>query len=1014
MQGKGLIKWFLILIALVCVLQFIYFIPTNRVEADAAAYAEKIGGSDTKSAAFKIARAKYLDSMSTEEIFSIPLIKKYTYNELKQQQLALGLDLKGGMSAVLQVDLEDFLKSLAGKNQTNTEFTKALANAKEKMKTSQSDYITLFSQEFRAIAGDNKMNRIFGKAEALGSISNTTDDGTITRLLRTKANETVNTTFDRLKKRIDKLGVTQPNISLDASRDLIVVEMPGIDNPQRARDFLSTSAKLEFWETFRNNDAGIAAAFQAADAKSKSTAPAAPIDSTSTAPIKVDSVATPVYDSLGNVIDTVMKAATATDIASPASASGALLSALTLVPKPGSVIIGQATKGKMGTINGILDRPDVKALFPANSKFMWSDKPSVNAEGITTNLYDLYLIKKQGDSDVAQLDGDVVTSATQTLDPNTGKVEVILRMNAQGAKTWGNMTTKASNDGNREIAISLDNEIISAPSVRQPITGGVSSITGNYTVEEAIDFAGILEVGKLPAKPQIIQENTVGPSLGAENISKSLKALSIGFLIVIATMIFYYGGAGIVSILALLLNVFLIFGTLSSLGTVLTLPGIAGIVLTIGMAVDANVIIFERIKEELRDGKSVKDAVADGFYHSYSSIIDANVTTLITAMILAYFGLGPVRGFAVVLIIGVLSSMFTAVLVTRMMIEWWLNRGKTLSFWNASTKESFAHINVDWIKLRKPMYIASAVLTLIGVVSIFTKGFDLGVEYQGGYSYNVQFAGTPPNADQLREGLTAPFGISPVVKAVDNDNTFNITTSYLVNDNAQDAGDQVLAKLHEGINQVTKGNVSIDDFKNAETGDDKTHIVTSTKVGPVIADDLKQTSMIAVVLALLAIFIYILMRFNKWQYSVGAIISLMHDTLMVIGIFSLLKGLVGFTLEVDQAFIAAILTVIGYSINDTVIVYDRIRENVGLYPTKSNAEIINSAINSTLSRTTLTSFTTWIVIFILFIFGGDSIKGFAFALTIGLLVGTYSSIFIASPIVYDLTDDLRMGSRSKA
>jgi len=488
--------------------------------------------------------------------------------------------------------------------------------------------------------------------------------------------------------------------------------------------------------------------------------------------------------------------------------------------------------------------------------------------------------------------------------------------------------------------------------------------------------------------------------------------LLIGFFLVIVTMIAYYAGAGIIAILSLLLNVFLIFGTLSSFGTVLTLSGIAGIVLTIGMAVDANVIIFERVKEELASGKSLKQSIVDGYYHSYSAIIDANVTTILTAMILSYFGLGPVKGFAVVLIIGVLSSVFTAIFVSRLLIDWWVGRGNDLSYWTGFSKGAFKNINIDWIGRRKIAYAISSIVIVAGFISMMTRGFDLGVDYKGGYSYNIQFVGNENvNADLLRDGLTADFGAAPVVKQVDTENTFNVTTSYLISETAEDTPTKVLAKLHEGVNKIAKSNVSFEDFSNNETGADKIHIISSAQVGPTIADDLKRSSLYAGIFALLAVFLYILLRFSRWQYSAGAILAVFHDALIVLSVFSLGAGFLPFSLEIDQAFIAAILTVIGYSINDTVIIFDRIREYFGLHVNKSKDEVINDAINSTLSRTLMTAFTTVIVILILFLFGGDSIKGFSFALLVGIVVGTYSSIFIAAPILHDLASDLRINKR---
>jgi SecD/SecF fusion protein len=1013
MQGKGLVKVLLVLVTLVCLLQFAYFIPTNKVENAADAYAEKLTGISPEKATnvdFKLARAKYLDSVSGLEIFSIPMVKSFTYSELKKQQLALGLDLKGGMGAVLQVDLADFLKSLAGRNANNADFLKALDNAKVALKSSQSDYVTLFSEEYRKIAGPDKLARIFARSEALGEINTSTNDGVVTRLIRQKANETVNLTFERLKKRIDKLGVTQPNVSLDPNRDIILVEMPGIDNPARARQFLQSSAKLEFWETYRLSDPGIIQALQAADAASSNGKTGLDTTGTTNAVVMKDSL---IYDNLGNIKDTVKVAST--ESKTSANGTGVLLSALSLNNGAGGAVIGLADKSKKALISSILEGENIKALMPKNSQFMWSYKPSQGADGKPTSNYELYLIKKQANTDDAPLDGDVVTSAIQTLNSINGQVEVNLRMNAAGAKKWAEMTTKAANDNNREIAIALDGEIVSAPRVNDPITQGSSSISGNYSVEEAVDFASILEVGKLPARTNIVQESNVGPTLGKANIDKSINSLLVGFAMVILTMILYYAGAGIIAILALFLNVFFIFGTLSSFGTVLTLSGIAGIVLTMGMAVDANVIIYERIKEELSAGKDLKTAIREGYYHSYSAIIDGNVTTILTAIVLAYFGLGPVKGFAVVLIIGVMFSVFTAVFVSRLLIDWWVGKGKDITFWTNFSKGAFKNIHIDWIGKRKYAYMFSGTLILCGLISMFTRGFDLGVDYRGGYSYNIQFAGSEGmTSDKLRDGLTKTFGATPVVKQVDAENTFQVTTSYLATETAENTSSKVMAKLHEGISQITGSKVSIEDFSNNESSQDKIHIISSAQVGPTIADDLKRSSFYAGILALLAIFIYILLRFNKWQYSAGGIIALAHDALVVMSVFSLLNGLVPFSLEVDQAFIAAILTVIGYSINDTVIVFDRIREYFGLNVNKSNDQIINDAINSTLSRTIMTSFTTIIVVLVLFLFGGSSIKGFAFALLIGIAIGTYSSIFIASPILHDLAADLKIKRRQPA
>lgn len=983
MQGKGLLKAFLILMSIVCLIQLFYFLPTSKVERNADEYATKMSGQLTgfeKDMAFKAARAKYLDSMSTEKIFNVPVIGVgYTYSDLKQRQLNLGLDLKGGMSTLLEVDLSELLTALAGRNAKDSEFVQAIANAKLAQQNDQSNFISLFVTEYRKIAKDKPLARIFAQSEALGgSINLETSDNEVERLLRERADQTVDLTFKMLKERIDRLGVVQPNITLDKARDLILVEMPGIDNPERARQFLQKNAQLEFWETYRLTDAGIMAALQQADQRlSGDTSAVAALDT------------------------------------SALKTGGPLLSLLKL-NNPGNptapiTVLGLVDKNKKEAVMSMLTKPEIQSLFPKNIRFMWSYKPHQDyTTKLLTNQYELYAIKTTPGTDKAPLDGEVVTDASATQDQVTGEPQVSLIMNAVGAKKWAELTQKAY-EGNaegqkREIAIALDNEVVTAPGVNNgPITGGSSVISGSFNVQETVDLSNILEVGKLPAKTKIIQESNVGPSLGKANISKSLNSLVIGFALVMLFMLLYYSGAGIISILALFANIIFILGSLSSFGTVLTLPGIAGIVLTIGMAVDANVIIYERIKEELRSGKSVLDAVQEGFSHSYSAIIDANVTTIITALLLSYFGIGPIKGFGVVLTIGVLSSMLTAVLLAKLLIDSWMKGGhRSLSFWNSASKDALSTLNIDWVGKRKIAYIFSGTLIVAGLVSIFTRGFDLGVDFQGGHSYNVQFdASQKVTADQLRDKLTAVFEASPVVKVVDTENTFNITTSYLINDNSEGVEEKVATKLHEGLTTITGSKVSFEQFKAGDAANDM-KLLSSSKVGPTVADDIKKSSVYAGLFALIAIFLYILFRFSKWQYSAGAVIALFHDALITLGMFSLLKGLVPFSLEIDQAFIAAILTVIGYSINDTVIVFDRIRENLGLNPNRSESDIINESINRTFSRTTFTSLTTLFVVIGLFLFGGASIKGFAFALLVGITIGTYSSIFIATPVMIDL------------
>ncbi len=1001
MQGKGLIKFFLIALTVVCLWQYLYILPTSKVERAADSFAASAAANAPeadKYTAEKVARVAFLDSMSSETVFSIPLLKKFTYQELKSKQLNLGLDLKGGMSVVLQVDLKDFLKSMSADNK-DADFLKALESASERQKSAQTDYVTLFAEEFKKISNGKTLASVFSRNESLKErINFETSDAAVLTVIRQKANETVDLTFKRLKDRIDQFGVTQPNVSLDAARDLIVVELPGVDNPERARRLLQAAAKLEFWDVYRATDAGVTGAFMEADSKLKRL-----LAGDSSAVAKVDSIYELKKDSLGNVIDSV-KVAKKDD----AMGGGPLLSLLSLnagsaeqLIAPQSVL-GIADKNKMKAINEYLARPEIKQLFPRDMEFRWSAKSMKGVKGAVTNNFELYGIKKVRGKEEAPLEGDHVTNAASNPDSRSGEVAVTLKMDNRGAKIWADMTTKAANDGNREIAIVLDDRVMSAPRVINPITGGDSNISGDFTIQEGNDLANILQIGKLPAKTSIIQEALVGPSLGKENIAKSLLSMILGFIAIMVIMIAYYTSAGIISVIALIANVFFIMGILTSMGTVLTLPGIAGLLLTMAMAVDADVIIYERIREEIRAGKELSQAIKDGFKGSYSAIIDGNVSNLLVAFVLAYYGLGPIKGFAVVLIIGIMASLFTAVLVCQLMIEYWLNKGKTLKFSNSWSDGIFSNINVDWVGKRRIAYVVSSVVILAGVASYFTRGFELGVDFKGGYSYNVQFDKNQSiSSDQLHTTLDKAFNSTTGIKTVDTKNTYNITTSYLVNERNEDTDSKVLAKLHEGLNEALGGSLKLEEFKKSDGIG--THIISSTKVGPTVADDIKSSAFKSMALALFLVFVYILIRFSKWQYSLGTVISLFHDVLIVLSVYSMLHGILPFSMEIDQAMIAALLTVVGYSLNDTVIVFDRIREFVGMNAGKSKKLVINDAINNTLNRTVMTSFITLVTLLMLFIFGGSAIKGFTFALLIGIFAGTYSSIFIATPIVVDLT-----------
>jgi len=1012
MQGKGFIKFFLAAFAVVSVIQFAFLIPTWSVESKAENYAASHCTGEDNDVCLRAQKAKYLDSISTEAVFSIPLIKSYTYQELKGSQLGFGLDLKGGMSVLLQVDLRDFIRALAG-NKADKSVEDALNKATELQKNSQTDYITLFSQAWDQTSGGKQLNSVFKYSDVLkNEVNSSSSNSQVIALIRGEADKTVARTYEMLKQRIDKLGVVGPTVSLDKGRDLILVELPGIENPQRARQFLQSAAKLEFWNVYRITDSAVGSKFALANDKLKKMGSGEDVSTTTPATdtLQTDTTGTTSVDTTGAKETTAQQDTTKPkDTPSLDNTNGPLFDVFT--PNNGSrgyAVMGQAQKNKIAEINAMLSRPGIKELFPADVMFLWSRKPVKDADGVQTkDIYELYAIKKEQGKNAAPLEGDHVTDASASPNPTTGELAINLRMDAEGSRIWGNMTTKAANDNNREIAIVLDSTVVSAPGVQNAILTGSSEITGTFSLEEANDIANILEVGKLPAGTKIIQESLVGPSLGKENINTSMIALLLGFLLVLAFMIFYYGSAGFVSIIVLFLNVVFLLGTVSSIGTVLTLPGIAGIVLTIGMAVDANVIIFERVREELREGKTVMVAIREGYRHSYAAIIDGNLTTLLTAFVLAVFGLGPIKGFAVILIWGIIFTFFTAVLVSRLMIEWWVGKGKELTFWTPATKNVFANLNIDWMSKRKSFYVVSAVITVLGFISFFTRGFDLGVDFKGGYSYNVVF-NQATEAEAIREALTPAFGKTPVVKAVDTENTYNILTDYMVKEEGDSVQDQVVAQLHKGLGSLA-GGATLTDFKSPDGNG--THIISSSKVGPTVADDLRKSAWKSVFFGLLVIFLYILLRFNKWQYSLGAVIATAHDALIVVSVFSLMHGILPFPMEVDQAFIAAILTIIGYSVNDTVIVYDRIREYFGKYHDKSKNEIINMAINSTMSRTLITSLTTLFTVLILWIFGSGSIKGFAFALVLGIAVGTYSSVFIASPVMADLTKgDIGTGS----
>jgi len=711
-------------------------------------------------------------------------------------------------------------------------------------------------------------------------------------------------------------------------------------------------------------------------------------------------------DSLGNV-DSTRQIPQINEVPNPAfQDAGPLFSRLQpWPPQERGADLGIAEKKNISQINEYLNSKEIKALFPPDLEFRWGAKPETR-EGIR-GKYTLFGIKIPREG-LAPLDGSVVTRASAQPDPTSGEVTVSLQMNNDGSRIWSEMTTEANKKGNREIAITLDDEVVSAPSVNQPITGGSSSITGSFSLDEANNLSNILEVGKLPARTFIVQESQVGPSLGQDNINKSLTTMLLSVTLLCLFMWMWYAGGGFVSMIALLLNIFFLIGTLASMGTVLTLPGIAGIVLTLAAAVDANVIIYERIREEMAAGLGTLKAISVGFNRALPAILDANLTTFMTAAVLMYFGLGPIKGFGTVLLIGILTSLLTAVLMSRMITDWWTSKGREIAYDRSFSKDFLAKLNIDWMGNRRIAYTISGLLIAVSIGSFMTRSFDLGVDFKGGFTYNVQFD-KDVEIGNLRDALTTTFGGAPIVKSVSTDNVYNITTDYMIDESGEGVQDKVLAKLHEGI-IAAAGNVDIENFKNTDgTG---THILSSSQVGATVADDIRYSSYLAGSIALLLIFLYLLFRFRKWQFSMGAVGALFHDVIITLGFFSLLHGIVPFSLEIDQAIIACILTVIGFSVNDTVVVFDRIREYMGLFPGASKEMVINKAVNTTMSRTLITSGTTIAVALLLFLFGGSATAGFAFGMLVGLTISTYSSIFVASAIVVDTVKEPTLNERT--
>ena len=984
MQNKGLVKLFALLFGLVSIYQLSFTFKANQIEKTAEEIAiNKIADTeDDYRAKRSQEEANYLQAIETDTVFNIG-IAKFTYNEVKAKAMNLGLDLKGGINVILQVSVKDILKGLAN-NTKDPVFNKALEDATELQKNSQNTYLEDFFIAFDNIKGDTKLASpdIFYTKELDGEIEGSMTDDEVKSIISTKIDESIVSAFEVLRKRIDEFGVTSPSIQRLGTSGRILVELPGVKDVERATGLLQSTAQLEFWDAYKGEQF-IGFLYQA-DAVLKDIIDTKKETQDNESQDEENTLDSQIDDLLGDAETDSTAVATVSPLVSLVKGSG----------YPGGPVIAKFEIKNKQTVLDYLNMPEVKGLLPAEQryvKFVFG-KPEKDSE-----LVDLYALIGNREN-TPQLSGAVVTDARNQFGP-TGKSEVSMQMNSKGAKIWEEMTGKAFNQGS-QIAIVLDDVVYSAPGVTTgPIAGGSSSISGDFSLNEAIDLANVLRAGKLPASADIIQSEVIGPSLGQEAIDSGTKSFMIALVLVLLWMIFYYGKAGVFADIAMLLNILLIFGILSGLGAVLTLPGIAGIVLTIGMSVDANVLIFERIREELAKGKGQKESIKDGFNNALSSILDANITTGLTALILFIFGTGPIKGFATTLLIGIGTSLFTAIFITRLLIDWYANKGGKLTFTTAITKNLFRNININFLNKRKIAYIVSSVFILLSLGSLFTNSLDQGVDFVGGRTYQVRFA-QDVSASEITGVLSQPniFG-SADAKTFGDANQLKITTKYKVNETGAEVDEAIRKSLFNALQPYLEG-LSYQDFiSDANT---KTiGLMKYYKVSPTIADDIKQASFWAILGSLVVVFLYILFRFKRWQFSLGAVAAVFHDVLIVLGIFSLTYKFMPFSMEIDQAFIAAILTVIGYSLNDTVVVFDRIREFFNEHASWDFNRVINVSLSSTLSRTLNTSLTTLVVLLAIFIFGGDSIRGFMFALIIGIVVGTYSSLFIATPIMYD-------------
>lgn len=985
MQSKGAIKLLAILLALACIYQLSFSLKTRSVEKAAAEYAKSFPAEEQASM-----EQYYLDSVENKTVYNVG-IAQFTYKQCKEKEVNLGLDLKGGMNVMLEIQVEDVVKSLAGESRHEPAFVAAIESANKALREGTGGYIETFAEAYEKETNGGQLVDIFispDRKDIKAGMSN----AEVVKVLKAETDDAIAASFNIIRSRIDHFGVTQPNIQRLPNSNRILVELPGVKEPERVRKLLQGTASLEFWTTYNGTD--LVPSLMQADRVVKSVYGEEIAAESEVVKEEPQQSVSTLIDEVGN-----QEAATEQEaVASRYSRERNPLLALLNPDYAGGAVIGAANAADVAAINKYLALPEVRDCFPSDVVFKWAIKGDPNADG---RLF-LYAIKVERPDGKAPLDGSVISDARAAYAQQGADAEVSMAMNSNGITEWAQLT--ADNVG-RCIAIVLDGYVYSAPVVRQKIEGGNSSISGNFTIQEAQDLANVLKSGKVPAPARIIQDTVVGPSLGQESINSGLISFVIAFILVLLYMGLFYKTAGWLSDIALITNIFLLMGCLVSFGAVLTLPGIAGIVLTMGMAVDANVIIYERIKEELRGGKGLASAIKDGFSNAYSAIIDGNLTTIITGIVLFIFGNGPVQGFATTLVIGIITSLFCSIFITRLLIEWVVGKWGKIAFSRSWSENWLANVQFDFIGKRKYSYIASGVVIVASVISLCVLGLNRGVDFTGGRTYVIRFD-KDVTAEQVRGALDGAFvgadaaKASFEVKQYGKENQMRIVTQYKYDDTSEETTAEVDEIIYNALKGLYSYEITLDGFKNTQT--DVNGIVSADKIGPSIAKDMTMGAIWAVLFSLVAIGLYIAFRFKRWQWASGATMALAHNVFVVIGLFSILYSVMPFSLEIDQAFIAAILTIIGYSINDTVVIFDRIREYISLYPKRALRDNINKAVCSTLSRTMNTSGTTLVTLLAIFIFGGETIRGFVFALLIGIIVGTYSSVFIATPLAYDM------------